>query len=104
MGIKERLLAHLSQFPAAPFLFVGSGLSKRYLGLEAWKDLLRRFAASLPKVFEYYASRANDNMPALASLMAQEFHEIWWNSLDYEASRKEFRATATKRDSPLQIE
>ena len=80
MSIKDRLLAHLSQFPAAPFLFVGSGLSKRYVGLDAWKDLLRRFADVLPKAFGYYASKANDNMPALASLMAEEFHEIWWNS------------------------
>lgn len=104
MSIKDRLLVHLSQFPAAPFLFVGSGLSKRYVGLEAWRDMLRRFAAPLPKVFEYYASKADDNMPVLASLMAEAFHEIWWNSPEYEASRKEFSTTATKRDSPLKIE
>jgi hypothetical protein len=43
-------------------------------------------------------------MPLLASLMAEEFHEIWWNSPQYEGSRKEFGATAIKRDSPLKIE
>src|SRR5258708_10325152 len=43
-------------------------------------------------------------MPMLASLIAEEFHEIWWNHPEFEASRREFGGTATRLDSPLKIE
>ena len=44
MTLIDDLHTHLEQFHTAPFLFVGSGLPRRYLGLEDWEGLLRRFA------------------------------------------------------------
>jgi len=47
MSLQDDLHNHLEQFHTAPFLFVGSGLSRRYLGLEDWDGLLRRSACAV---------------------------------------------------------
>ncbi len=104
MNVREFLTAHLAQFPAAPFLFVGSGLSRRYIGLETWESLLRRFSAGMPRDFGYYKSKADGDLAAVASLIAEAFHEHWWASDTYAVSRKEHATEATHRDSPLKVE
>lgn len=44
IGIKEELSKKLKKVESAPFLFVGSGVSRRYLNLESWEELLRKFS------------------------------------------------------------
>jgi hypothetical protein len=76
MAFKADLKAHLAEFPAAPFLFVGAGVSRRYLGLDGWKDLLRRFAAVAGEEYDYYAATAGGDLPRVASLIAADLHEV----------------------------
>lgn len=73
MPLVDALSDHLSTLPAAPFLFVGSGLSRRYLGLESWRGLLEWFTPALPQPFDYYFSTADGDLPKAASLMADDF-------------------------------
>ncbi|MCP4212771.1 MAG: hypothetical protein GY764_15040, partial [Halieaceae bacterium] len=78
MTIADSLADLLKTHGSGPFLFAGSGLSRRYLGLEDWSGLLRRFCQHI-KPYEYYLSSANGSLPLVAGLMAEDFHEAWWS-------------------------
>lgn len=103
-SFENTLANHLDKFDNAPFLFVGSGLSRRYLGLEDWEGLLRQFASLNPKPFEYYRSTANGDLPKTATEIARDFHDVWWSSEDFEASREMYEGEAVHRESALKIE
>ncbi|UYB51919.1 SIR2 family protein [Xanthomonas sp. AM6] len=103
MNIGTALVDIFSSKPAGPFLFVGSGLSRRYLGLEDWKGLLSKFCVT-GKPFEYYLSTANGSYPLAAQILARDFNAHWWSSSDYIASVDRFREKAINESSALRIE
>lgn len=88
---------------SAPFLFIGSGFSRRYLNLEDWHSLLRRFSEGL-KPYEYYHATANGDLPMVASLIADDFHDRWWADSKYEPSREKHKAKVRDKTSALRIE
>lgn len=49
----------ISKFNTTPFLFVGSGLTRRYLNLPDWKGLLRYFAKKIRNDDFTYSSYEN---------------------------------------------
>lgn len=104
MDAFNQLEAHLRGFRSAPFLFVGSGVSRRYLGLEDWTGLLRRFADLTPQSYAYYFGNASGHLPAVASGIADSFWDVWWRSEDYQTSRDEYAESVTTRESPLKVE
>ena len=103
---KEELARHLAQFKTAPFLFIGSGLSIRYMGLENWNGLLKKFSEECEREFGYYSSLANDNLPQAASLLAKDFHSYWWNNPKYADSKAKALSANQVRliHDPLKIE
>ena len=105
MSPSEELADHLRQFNLAPFLFIGSGLSRRYLGLESWEDLLRRFSTLTSQPYEFYTSKAEGKFPLIATEIANNFHGIWWSSNVYEKSRETYKNHASQGlESALKIE
>ncbi len=104
MNIEDELLTHLRKFTTAPFLFIGSGFSRRYLNTEDWEGLIRKFCDFVPKGFAYYRSTSNSKWDVAAQMIAEDFHEIWWNDDYYSRSREEYEELATNRKSPLKIE
>lgn len=106
MKISDSLNQHLEQFKSAPFLFVGSGLSKRYIGLPKWKELLKKFCLDNMKEFEYYKSMSNSNLPKTATLMSEDFAEIWWSSPEFKKSRNNYikKGDMINKASPLKYE
>jgi hypothetical protein len=103
MVLKERLIEIFNSRTAGPFLFLGSGFSRRYLGLEDWKGLLTRFCVA-GKPFEYYLATANGNYPKIASLLAKDFNEYWWVAPEYEANVKRYKSKIVDQTSALRIE
>ncbi len=87
-----------------PFLFVGSGMSIRYARSDNWIALLRRFAEQTGKPYEYYSSSADGDLPKVATLLAEEFHKLWWNDPAYEGQRQQDAERVTQRDSALKLE
>jgi hypothetical protein len=104
MSLQDELRTHLEQFHTAPFLFVGSGLSRRYLGLEDWEGLLRRFAELTERPYEYFRSSGDGIPPAIATEIARELHSVWWMSSAFSDSRDKYRSEAIGRESALKIE
>lgn len=101
--IKTKLLTHFASAGAAPFLFIGSGFSRRYLDLEDWNSLLRRFSEGL-KPYEYYLATANGDLPTVATLIAADFHDRWWSEPMYEQSREKNKSKLRDKTSALRIE
>ncbi len=103
MGIEERLIEIIKKQSAGVFLFVGSGFSRRYLGLEDWTGLLNRFCVT-GKPFEYYLSTADGNLAKVARLLAEDFHDHWWNTPAYNANKKKNIYKLADKTSALRIE
>lgn len=101
--LSEQLVAELRQLPALPYLFIGSGISRRYLGLPDWEGLLRIFAAEIDEDFDYLYASANGDFPAIASALAQAFSPIWWKDARYEAQRAQYRDIVKEVDSALKV-
>lgn len=104
MAAYDDLAAHLAAARAAPFLFIGSGLSRRYLGLETWADLLKRYAAMTGRPYGYYFTSGNGDLPAVASAIAEAFHDLWWEHERFAESRDQWSERITTRESPLKVE
>lgn len=74
MNIREKLVDIFQSKAAGPFLFLGSGFSRRYLSLEDWRGLLEHFCV-MGKPFEYYLASANGDFPRISELIAEDFNK-----------------------------
>ena len=77
----------ISRFSTTPFLFVGSGLTRRYLNLPDWKGLLRHFAERIRNDEFAYSSYENlakgmeckaGVMPKVAELIQKDYDQKWF--------------------------
>lgn len=100
---EDHLGTHLGEFTTAPFLFVGSGFTRRYANAPDWAGLLREFAELTGRPYERYSSDANGSFPLIASLIGEDFRDIWWEEEKFSESRAAHPSPLT-RLSPLKIE
>lgn len=101
--METKLIEIFKSTAAGPFLFLGSGFSRRYLGLEDWKGLLSKFCVA-GKPFEYYLSAANGSYPKVAALLAKDFNEYWWEAPEYVSSVERFKTKIEDETSALRLE
>lgn len=105
--MNSELFDHLKAFTTNPYLFIGSGFSRRYLDLPTWEELLSNFFATsfIDGEFEYYKSKCNGNLPLLASTLSKEFHEVWWKNNNFKKNRTLHKSLASQNlNLPLKIE
>lgn len=97
VGIKEEILKKLKKVESAPFLFVGSGVSRRYLNLENWEELLRKFseeATGNPFQYELYQNEITEEkeygrLPQVAKLLEKDFIKTFLTDEKFKAIREE---------------
>ncbi len=87
-----------------PVLFVGSGISRRYIDSPDWEGLLEHFAGKTGRPLSYYTGKANGDLPGAASLIAEEFYQVWWDEAEFETSREDLKETLRSKSDPLKIE
>lgn len=104
-------------FPTTPFLFVGSGLARRYYNLPDWESLLKEFIRRLNAdefAFENYLEQARvlessrfQNMEILAivaELLEVDFNRRWFSDPSFRCLRSEFMPFIKEQHSPLKVE
>lgn len=94
-------------------LFVGSGMSIRYLGLENWKGLLRKFARLATDneyAYEMYEQQAKGLeckeglLPKVAELIERDFNVCWFRNEQFWESREQSADDISRSVSPFKIE
>ena len=79
----------VARFNTTPFLFAGSGITRRYYHLPDWVGLLTHFANLLKNdefAFRFYESQIpvgtkhEDRLPVVASLIEKDFNRAWFNN------------------------
>ncbi|WP_330766960.1 SIR2 family protein [Rhodococcus sp. M8-35] len=101
--LRDALASSLRDHTALPFLFIGSGLSRRYLGLPDWEGMLRHFADEIDADLDFILATTSNNMPKAASHLAKEFHPVWWKDRRYARQRKEFKATVRDEERAFKV-
>jgi hypothetical protein len=111
--MKSAILKRLKRTDHLPMLFVGSGLSIRYLGLENWKELLRRFARMATDsdyAYEMYEQQAKGLecreglLPKVAELVERDFNLRWFKDEQFRESRAQSADEIGRSVSPFKIE
>ncbi|GAA5496431.1 hypothetical protein Rhal01_02614 [Rubritalea halochordaticola] len=92
-----------------PFLFVGAGMSRRYMGTPGWTDLLRLYANIIHPgndlALETFKETTDDeDWPAITSRIEKEFNQLWLTHEDFSAARKKHATAIKSGTSPFKLE
>jgi hypothetical protein len=104
LGAVAQFSEHIRSFHTLPVLFVGSGISRRYLGLPDWRGLLSNFSESLGKPVTYYEGKTLFELPGVASELAKDLYESWWSDPNYADSRAQDGQLIQQYSDPLKFE
>lgn len=111
MDINKLIKDAIQQTGHQPFLFVGSGFSKRYLHTESWDELLRIFCTEYSgNEFQYnvYANIVEEKdyygkQPAIATLLEKDYNNAILTQIKYDEFRKRHKALLMNNASALKI-
>lgn len=115
--IKVNLEQIVHNFPTTPFLFVGSGISRRYYNLPDWETLLRIFISRLNPdefAFECYLDRARElaqdpsnnieSYAIVAGLLENDFNSRWFSDINFRQLDDYHMDFVRRHQSPFKVE
>lgn len=108
----------LNDAESLPFLFVGSGFSRRYLNTPTWQDLLDYIAQlTYSDSFQYIQKKNevskkfdknqqyNDYMTYLCDLISEDLDKIWYTDEKFKTHREKYKELMEKETiPPIKIE
>lgn len=108
----------LEKADSLPFLFVGSGMSRRYLNLPTWEDLLKYistlvyddkfgFVSAQNQASKQFnkATQYNNYMTTLCDIISDDLDKIWYTSQKFKANREKYDELISKKHvPPIKIE
>lgn len=104
----------ISRFNTIPFLFAGSGMTRRYYHLPNWEELLRYFAGKISNdefIYQSYENKAGSEecpegrLPKIASLIETDFNDAWFRNKPEVRSMSLFVVDAVRNGvSPFKAE
>lgn len=103
----------LGKHKTLPILFIGAGLSRRYLGLQDWEGLLRKVAQKVDNnefAFEMYMQKARVSdmkiglYQKIAELIGKDLIDNWYTNDEFSLTREKYKEDIINGVSPLKIE
>lgn len=103
----------ITNFNTTPFLFLGSGISRRYLGLPDWKGLLIEFAQRIHSdefAYEYYEQKAMSMnckaglLPKISELIQLDFDKKWFEDVSIRKISDDLKIHIKNGASPYKVE
>ena len=111
MELKALVAEALQKTGHQPFLFVGSGFSKRYMGTEKWDELLKVFCKEYSgNDFQYnvYSNQVEEKdyygkQPSIATLLEKDYNNTVLTSEKYREFRENHKKELKNNSSALKI-
>jgi hypothetical protein len=103
----------VTQFNTTPFLFIGSGITRRYYNLPDWESLLKIFATRInndPFAYSSYKSKAKalncevGLYPQIADLIEYDFNNLWFSNPEKRNLNKYYYDMVANGASPFKAE
>ena len=97
----------VKRFNTCPYLFIGSGLTRRYLGLPDWKGLLEHFCSRLSgDEFAYAAlkQRAENDFGEMGNILESRFNDRWFEDENFRTKSERISDFVKNGVSPFKAE
>ena len=99
----------IDNFNTTPFLFVGSGITRRYYDLPSWKGLLEIFISKISSdefAFASYENKAKELIrneselyPKIAELVEKDFNNLWFKNEKGIRNLDDYYSNKVKKES-----